>query len=347
MEAIILCKLQSSISLTQPPPFLPAHITSEEGLRFEGREAEAGYGSRARRGAAHLAKLREEADRKAANDDQRKGAALAKLQSAQDTGGGVIFTDSQDNVLARRTLSPGERLSWRVVVEMGAHFASWLDGVSGGQSDLKWTDALLQRQIVLINSEQKASSLLKELAAVDDFKVRGKPIFGPHGTHKLSSTTGSRENKLNRVLQYVFAEGRAKQSGGPETGDECTRWRLMTQDEIKAMAQKKKAQQRRPAGQPQTDAQHTAGPPTSELQDAGNAMAETEDEVLGEAVANPPAALASQMDAVETPEPPSNSDGATDSRQGTRRSGRARQSSRFEPDDRSDKARGKAPVGAD
>jgi len=289
----------------------------------------------------------EEAGRKVANDDQRKEAALAKLQCAQDTGGGVIFTDTQDNVLERRTLGPGERLSWRVVVEMGAHFASWLHGVSRGQSDLKWTDALLQRQIVLINSEQKASSLLKELAEVQDFKVRGKPIFGPHGTHKLSSTTGAREIKLNRVLQYVFAEGRAQQSGGLETGDECARWCLMTQDAIKAMAQKKKARQRHSAGQPQTDAQHAAGAPTSELQDAGNAMAEAEDEVLDEAVANPPAALASQMAAVETPDPHTKSDGATDSRQGTRRSGRTRQSSRFEPDGRSGKARGKAPVGAD
>jgi hypothetical protein len=63
---------------------------------------------------------------------------------------------------------------------------------------------------------------------VGTFVSRGKPVFGPHGNHKLAVSTGSRHDKLVRMVQYLMAEERATQS---DTGI-SEFWRVASAEEI-------------------------------------------------------------------------------------------------------------------
>ena len=117
-------------------------------------------------------------------------------------------------------------------------FEEWTNKVRDNHADLRWTATALERQIVLINSMEKDAELLAELKKVKSFQVRGKPIFGPQGSHKLASTTGSRNEKLGRVLQYILAEGRCASSAGSEVSPEGSRWHTLTEKEISDLSQK-------------------------------------------------------------------------------------------------------------
>jgi hypothetical protein len=91
-EAVVILKLHP-VDLTEPPSFLPQHLTSEAGISSEGREAEAGLGSRARRGEAHFKQERLEAEAAATRISNREEASAAKLTTAAlELEGGSILS---------------------------------------------------------------------------------------------------------------------------------------------------------------------------------------------------------------------------------------------------------------
>jgi len=58
-------------------------------------------------------------------------------------------------------------------------FSSWVAGVASNAPALRWTAKRIEQQFVLVNTLNKIKTLLKILAAVPDFKNRGKFIFRP------------------------------------------------------------------------------------------------------------------------------------------------------------------------
>ena len=227
------------VSLLEPPAFLPPHITTESSMRAEGREAEARYGSRAKRGAAQLSKVRQEATQRTQRDTQKEESRSAKLVAAQELRGGVIFSGvGDDGQPIKRVMEPGERLSWNHILGMGDAMKEWVDRVWKNDAELRWTAQALERQIILINSIEKDSALLRELKQVTMFQSRCNPIFGKGGNRQLSSTSGSRNDKLARVLQYVWAEGRSMKDTADDAGEEGKRWVTLTEREISELARK-------------------------------------------------------------------------------------------------------------
>jgi len=101
------------------------------------------------------------------------------MSLAQDTAGGLVYVRGVDNELRTRELAPGERLTWVHLASMGSDLSSWVAGVASNAPGLKWTAKRIKQQFVLVNTLNKSKALLKILAAVPDFKSRGKFIFRP------------------------------------------------------------------------------------------------------------------------------------------------------------------------
>ena len=76
-------------------------------------------------------------------------------------------------------MAPGERLTWEHLASMGSDLSSWVAGVASNAPALRWTAKRIEQQFVLVNTLNKSKTLLKILAAVPDFKSRGKFIFRP------------------------------------------------------------------------------------------------------------------------------------------------------------------------
>ena len=98
---------------------------------------------------------------------------------AQELRGGVIFSGvGDDGQPIKRVMEPGERLSWNHILGMGDTMKEWVDRVWKNDAELRWTAQALERQIILINSIEKDSALLRELKQVTMFQSRCNPIFG-------------------------------------------------------------------------------------------------------------------------------------------------------------------------
>jgi hypothetical protein len=232
MEAVIMCKLDPT-NLFNPPPFLPRHITTPNAIRHEGREAQAGYGSRRKRGAALLAKAVELATQARDKREKRDTTRAAKVQSAQDSGGGMVYERGDDNEHRLRSLVAGERLKWEHFLEMGAHLDEWLTAFTSNDTRLKWSDRFIQNQLLLINSEEKSRALIVQLKQVSCFSSRGKSLFAlrrEDGSRMIPTTTGNRGQKVLRLVQYIMAEQRAVDG---DTGI-SEFWRAATHEEVQA-----------------------------------------------------------------------------------------------------------------
>ena len=253
MEAVIMAKLDP-VSLVTPPKFLPAHMTTPAALRAEGREAEAGYGSRRKRGKALLAKAKVLAQERAGRREKRSSATAAKVVAAQESGGGKVYERQQDDTYALRELAGGERLTWQILLGMGPQLQAWLEGVRTNARELQWTDDRIKKQLTLINTLQKSTRLLKELSTLDTFTSRKKPIFGRDGDGTIPTTTGARGDKLMRLMQYVMAEARTQ---AVETGL-SEFWRAATEKEISSDLEVQ-ARPRRPNSQATAETRSATG----------------------------------------------------------------------------------------
>jgi len=176
MEAAVMAKLDP-VSLVSPPKFLPLHIATPSMMRHEGREVEARYGGRRKRGAALLDKSRAVASVRGSRRQKRDQAGAIKMSLAHDTAGGVVYERGGDGERMTRELAPGERLTWAHLASMGSYLSSWVDAVVSNAPGLKWTAKRVEQQLVLVNTLDKSKALLKILTAVPEFKPRGKCIF--------------------------------------------------------------------------------------------------------------------------------------------------------------------------
>ena len=107
--------------------------------------------------------------------------------------------------ITTRRLEPGERQSCDILDAMGESLEAWLREVGGGGKKMEWIDAVLQRQITLINLIQKDTNLLSILRKDDTFETRSVNIFHK-ADGQIPVTTGSRQDKLMRVIRFAQAE---------------------------------------------------------------------------------------------------------------------------------------------
>jgi len=135
METAVMAKLDP-VSLVSPPEFLPPHVTTPNMMRHEGREAEARYGGRRKRGAGLLRKARSAVEVRGTRRQKREQAGVIKMSLAHDTAGGLVYVRGVDNELRTRELAPGERLTWVHLASMGSDLSSWVAGVASNAPGL-------------------------------------------------------------------------------------------------------------------------------------------------------------------------------------------------------------------
>ena len=223
MEAVIMNKLEG-ISISAPPQFLPAHITAESALREEGRDAEAGYGSRAKRGAALLRRAIENAGAAELRGKEKKARQQSKVAAAEGSQGGKVFEVDMEGEKTVRALAAGERLKPRHFRKMGQFITEWMDLIKENEKTLGWTTKIIENQIVLINSHKPKSKALTRACknATGLQGAKGKPIF-KDASSRIPETAGDRATKLPRVLAFVHAEGTVEDR---DHGDASEVWEL-------------------------------------------------------------------------------------------------------------------------
>ena len=205
MQAVIMSKLQR-IDLMYPPAFLPTHMTTPEALRYEGREAQAAFGSREKRGAAFIERARGTAQDALDKQVGKEQKARDKLSKAHEMGGSIVY-ENHNGEKIERALEPGECLSPLHFRVMGAFLPGWLEAVVEGQRKLQWTDECIKNQLVLVIKDK---TLLKHLKNVPEFGLSKGSIFAK-ADGVLPVSSGSRTMKLCRLLLFVTAEAKASQ----------------------------------------------------------------------------------------------------------------------------------------
>jgi len=208
MEAVLFLKVYGNMDLRSPPSFLPAHLTTPEGMRSEGRESEARYGSRQERGAAHMVKARAEAEAADIRVQTRAAATGYRKALAQETEGAVVYVCLDGVNLSTRTLLPGEALTPFILMQMGPFLGEWLTEVKLNNKALKWTDVRIKSQLVLVNSKAKGADLLVKLRAQEEFHCKGDPSKSLFRNEdgQIALTTGARADRLLKLLIYVTCE---------------------------------------------------------------------------------------------------------------------------------------------
>ena len=243
MEAVIMSKLEG-ICIDAPPVFLPGHITSESALREEGRNAEAGYGSRAKRGEALLQRALAGAEAAAARGEKRAAQKQSKVAAAEVTEGGKVFEVGADGAKIERALAPGERLKPRHLRDMGEFLGEWLNGIRTNLKCLAWTAKNIENQLVLINTENPKSRALvkacKQSLGLKDAK--GTPIIA-NADSRIPETTGNRAAKVTRLLAFVEAEATIPDQ---DHGDASEAWELAVEKDPVAGRQVEPGLPRRP-----------------------------------------------------------------------------------------------------
>ena len=120
---------------------------------------------------------------------------------------------------------------------MGPFLQQWLSDVKANVRSLQWTQQRIEYQLVLINSVNKSSRLLRALGKVSIFQRGGKPILGK-SSDRIPTGAGKsgRAGQLHRLLAFVATEGSISITPREEDSmkmDDCF-WRSMTTDEIAA-----------------------------------------------------------------------------------------------------------------
>ena len=174
---------------------------------------------------------------KIASVTRLRTAAQAKMANAQETAGAIVFEDSGEQQPTTRELAAGERLTSEHFTRMGPFLQQWLSDVKANVRSLQWTQQRIEYQLVLINSVNKSSRLLRALGKVSIFQRGGKPILGK-SSDRIPTGAGKsgRAGQLHRLLAFVATEGSISITPREEDSmkmDDCF-WRSMTTDEIAA-----------------------------------------------------------------------------------------------------------------
>ena len=142
-----------------------------------------------------------------AKQAKRLASKEAKVDNAKTSEGGVVFEDV-DGSMQQRALSPGERLTPDHLERMGEFLPDWIEAVRSNSNSVKWSAAKIVNQLVLINTLVKSKALIKACQGCPQLMSDGKKPFISKATDRLPETTGSRHQKLTRLLVFVSLEAK-------------------------------------------------------------------------------------------------------------------------------------------
>ena len=158
------------------------------------------------------------------------------VQNAAEAQGGIVFEDVGGENEVSRQLAAGERLTADHLERMGGYLPTWIEQITESSSILGWTVARIENQLVLINTLAKSKALVKACKESKHFRGdRGKPLISK-ASDRLAETSGSRHQKLTRLLIFVALEGQVDKV---DHGDTSASWE--PEDMVKGLESAKEA----------------------------------------------------------------------------------------------------------